>query len=86
VWRRINGGWGAQRRKICNTRFVERMHMTLPDFSTRARILIRIQELAKRLGALQRQLPAATPGARPVIEIGISAIAHEISELSRMLR
>jgi len=60
--------------------------MSLPDFSTRARILIRIQELAKRLGALKRQLAAATPGAKSVIEIGISAITHEISELSRLLR
>jgi hypothetical protein len=56
------------------------------DSGMRARILIRMQELAKRLGALQRQLPAAPPGARPVIEVGIAAITHEISELSRLLR
>lgn len=56
------------------------------DYGMRARILIRIQELAERLGALNRQLPAAPLDSRPVIEVGINAISHEISELSRLLR
>ena len=51
-----------------------------------ARILIRIEELASRLGAMERRLCAAGPDQRPVLEVGASAIRQELTDLSRMLR
>jgi hypothetical protein len=58
-----------------------------PVFSgKRVRILIRIEELASRLGAMERQLCAANPNMRPILEVGASAIRQELTDLSRMLR
>jgi hypothetical protein len=53
---------------------------------SRARILIRIEELATRLGSMERQLGAAGPNMRPIIEVGMHAIRRELSDLSRRLR
>jgi len=53
---------------------------------SRARIMIRIQELAKRLGALSRQLTTATSSRRPALEVGVHAIKRELARLSRQLR
>ena len=52
----------------------------------RARIMIRIEELSSRLGALERQATAAPPAHRPILEVGANAIRKELSNLSRMLR
>jgi hypothetical protein len=52
----------------------------------RARILIRIEELASRLGAMERRMGAAHPNSRPILEVGMSAIRQEICDLSRQLR
>jgi hypothetical protein len=53
---------------------------------SRARILVQIERLSSRLGALERQLTAADPNARPILEVGRAAIRQEISNLSRQLR
>jgi hypothetical protein len=60
--------------------------MSPVDSGSRARILIRIGELASRLGAMERQLCAASPNTRPILEVGTSAIRQELADLSRMLR
>ena len=52
----------------------------------RARILIRIEELATRLGAMERRMTSADPNNRPILEVGLSALRSEISNLSRQLR
>jgi hypothetical protein len=52
----------------------------------RARIMMQIERLSSRLGALERQLTAADPNARPILEVGRNAIRQEISNLSRQLR
>ena len=52
----------------------------------RARIMMEIERLSSRLGALERQLTAADPNARSILEVGASAIRQEISNLSRKLR
>ncbi|HOX07886.1 MAG TPA: hypothetical protein PK280_15910 [Planctomycetota bacterium] len=54
--------------------------------STRARVLLQIERLASRLGALERQLTAAGPHSRPILEVGCNAIRQELSNLSRRLR
>ncbi|MHC4914821.1 MAG: hypothetical protein ACYTGB_04960 [Planctomycetota bacterium] len=56
------------------------------DSGSRARILIRIQELARRLGALKRRLHAAPPANKTVLVVGMGAIQREIADLSRKLR
>ena len=53
---------------------------------SRARIMVAIERLSSRLGAMERQLTAADPNARPVLEIGCTAIRQELSNLSRQLR
>ncbi|MHC4914820.1 MAG: hypothetical protein ACYTGB_04955 [Planctomycetota bacterium] len=53
---------------------------------SRARIMLRIEELASRLGAMERQLTAANPNSRPILEVGMSAIRLELSNLSRQLK
>ncbi len=53
---------------------------------SRARIMIKIDELASRLGAMERQFPAANPNSRPILEVGMSAIRRELTDLSRQLR
>jgi len=52
----------------------------------RAKIMIRIEELSSRLGAMERQVTAANPNSRPILEVGMSAIRRELSDLSRQLR
>ena len=52
----------------------------------RARIMVKIQRLSSHLGAMERQVVAATPNARPMLEVGCNAIREELSNLSRMLR
>lgn len=52
----------------------------------RARIMLKIEELSSRLGALERQHGSATPNSRPILEVGMSAIRRELSTLSRQLR
>ena len=52
----------------------------------RARIMIRIEELASRLGAMERRMGAVNPNSRPILEVGMSAIREEIATLSRQLR
>ncbi len=56
------------------------------DIGSRARIMIRIQELARRLGALKRRMHSAPPNNKPVLQVGMSAIQREIADLSRKLR
>lgn len=53
---------------------------------SRARILIKIERLSSRLGALDRQMTSADPNSRPILEVGRSAIRQELMNLSRMLR
>ena len=53
---------------------------------SRARVMIQIERLSSRLGALERQLSAADPSARPILEVGCNAIRQELSSLSRQLR
>jgi hypothetical protein len=53
---------------------------------SRARIMIRIEELASRLGTMERRFAACSPNSRPVLEIGMNAIRRELSDLSRQLR
>ena len=53
---------------------------------SRARIMIKIEELSSRLGAMERQFTAANPNSRPIIEVGMTAIRRELSDLSRQLR
>ena len=53
---------------------------------SRARIMLRIEELASRLGVMERELVAANPNSRPILEVGMNAIRLELSNLSRQLR
>jgi hypothetical protein len=53
---------------------------------SRARILLKIERLSSRLGALDRQMTAADPNSRPILEVGRSAIQQELMNLSRQLR
>jgi hypothetical protein len=53
---------------------------------SRARILIKIESLSSRLGAIERQMTAADPNSRPILEVGRSAIQQELMNLSRQLR
>jgi hypothetical protein len=53
---------------------------------SRARVLMQIERLSSRLGALERQLTAADPHSRPILEVGCHAIRQELSNLSRLLR
>ena len=62
------------------------LEMSPLDSSSQARILIRIQELARRLGALKRRIHSAPPSRKPIIEIGINVIQQELADLSRKLR
>jgi hypothetical protein len=48
--------------------------------------MLRIEELASRLGAMERDLVAANPNSRPILEVGMNAIRLELSNLSRQLR
>jgi hypothetical protein len=52
----------------------------------RARIMLQIERLSSRLGALDRQMTAADPNSRPILEIGRTAIQRELMNLSRQLR
>jgi hypothetical protein len=60
--------------------------MTRYNAQSRARIIIRIQELAQRLGALSRELTTASSSRRPALEVGVNALKREIAQLSRQLR
>ena len=53
---------------------------------SRARVLMQIERLSSRLGALERRLGAADPSSRPILEVGCHAIRQELSNLSRLLR
>jgi hypothetical protein len=48
--------------------------------------MLKIEELSSRLGAMERKMTAASPNARPILEVGMTAIRRELSDLSRQLR
>ena len=52
----------------------------------RARIMLKIEELSSRLGALERRHGVAHPNSKAILEVGMSAIRRELSDLSRQLR
>ncbi len=60
--------------------------MSPVNSGSRAHIMIKIERLAIRLGAVERRMIAADPNARPVLEIGATAIRQELANLSRQLR
>ncbi len=60
--------------------------MSPVNSGSRARIMIKIDRLASRLGAVERRMTAADPNARPILEVGATAIRQELANLSRQLR